>query len=141
MTAPQGPSLQQVAKSLGIGRRQPRSGACWTYDELIDQAVILYWQRRPNVRPECGTEPGYRAHLLQAEPTCAACREAHAAVTAIRRLRRMRGIRISRPAPLACGTHAAFNRHRVHGEPIDPACEVAERLYQRSRKRTQRDAA
>lgn len=39
--------------------------------------------------------------------------------------------------PLApCGTHSAFNRHRANQEPIDTACRLAERVYQRDRKRS-----
>lgn len=37
-----------------------------------------------------------------------------------------------------CGTHSAFNRHRANSEPIDAACRLAERAYQRDRKRISR---
>jgi hypothetical protein len=38
-----------------------------------------------------------------------------------------------------CGTHAAFVRHKANGEPVDEDCALAERLYQRERKRTARN--
>lgn len=38
----------------------------------------------------------------------------------------------------ACGTHSAFNRHRANREPVDTACLLAERVYQRDRKRALR---
>lgn len=34
-----------------------------------------------------------------------------------------------------CGTHAAYARHKVRKEPMDPDCLMAERKYQRERKR------
>jgi len=40
--------------------------------------------------------------------------------------------------PLPCGTHAAYNRHRKRGEDPCEACVVAERDYQRTRKRASR---
>lgn len=39
-----------------------------------------------------------------------------------------------------CGTHAAFIRHQNRGEPVDEPCRIAERVYQRSRKRRERAA-
>lgn len=39
------------------------------------------------------------------------------------------------PRPLApCGTRAAAARHRRNGEPVCPACQQAERDYQRARR-------
>lgn len=39
---------------------------------------------------------------------------------------------------MPCGTHAAHQRHKMRGEPIDPDCLMAERKYQRERKRPNR---
>ena len=39
-----------------------------------------------------------------------------------------------------CGSHYGYNRHRDKKTPVCPRCEVAERAYQRTRKRAQRRA-
>ncbi|SDH68108.1 hypothetical protein SAMN05421505_12058 [Sinosporangium album] len=50
--------------------------------------------------------------------------------------------RKTRRRPLAeCGSHAAFNRHKARNEPPCEACEIAERVYQRTRKRASRKKA
>lgn len=49
-----------------------------------------------------------------------------------------RPVRAAPQEPLPCGTHAAFNRHRKRGETPCGPCVVAERDYQRARKRASR---
>lgn len=129
--------LHPFARRLGI-----RSGGrLLTYDRLLNLCVVAYWERRPQIHPACGSEPGYRRHLAAGEPTCPPCRAAHAMVVAIRRRRRERGA----SAPLLqlrpCGTHAAFVRHKARGEQPCAACEVGEADYQQQHHRTRRRVA
>lgn len=40
-----------------------------------------------------------------------------------------------------CGTHAAFNRHKSRGETPCPDCREGERVFQRHRRRRERQAS
>ncbi len=88
------------------------------------------------LRPQCGTEWGYRLHRINDEPYCDACRSACA--LAAGRRRRQRGIPQWQPA--ACGTQAGYSRHiRTGTEPCDP-CRAAQATYMRAWRARRRSA-
>lgn len=95
-----------------------------SWDDLLDGAVRLYWHRRPNITPRCGSDPAYLAHLYRGHTPCGPCRRAHAMVRAIRRLRDHRGVvrHSTRLAP-ACAGHIGLGF--PGGLPHCPWCQQA----------------
>lgn len=105
--------LRSFARSLGLSFSKSPS-----YDELIDGAALLYWQRRP--RPP----QRRRRQLRQVAPTPVHLTEAA-------------GI-------AACGTRAAAERHRKRGEmcpPCQQALDAFMAAYDADRRGRRRTAA
>jgi hypothetical protein len=88
---------------------------------------------------ECGTIRGYRWHRKAGEPTCQACRNAHAED---RRARhgKATGTQPGR-AMQPCGTPAAYARHLQHAEEPCDECRAAHAAYTNVLNKTARIVA
>ncbi len=90
-----------------------------------------------DVRPQCGTEWGYRLHRVNNEPYCDSCRAARSAAAT----RRRRDNGVPQRQSSSCGTQAGYARHLRTGTDPCHRCRAAKAAYMRAWRANRRRVA
>ncbi|MFJ8855134.1 WhiB family transcriptional regulator [Streptomyces sp. NPDC102437] len=134
-------SIRSTPSATNVGKAKVLCAACPIKAACADHAIrrgetdgiwggLTPAERRARVRPDCGTESGWRSHVQRGE-SCLTCREAHDD-----RLRAQRLKRLAHEHAEHGGSLAGYRLELLLGLPTCVRCRAVRQEYYAERPHT-----